>query len=86
MTLSTLLMLGSALVVVLLALRAVQAWRSEEKADRGTKPGTGYTTLESHYISGGGGGGQSTTYHIPKDPQDYARLFVPKDRSNENDR
>jgi hypothetical protein len=35
--------------------------------------------IESQYSSGVGGG-QSISYRIPRDPQTYAKLFIPKDR------
>ena len=35
--------------------------------------------IDAHYHSGGAGGGHSTQYRVPKDPQAYARLFIPKD-------
>ena len=78
----TLITVGSCLVMVLMALRAWQIWRDEEDAPRGTEPGQGHTTIESHYISGGGGGGNSITYTVPKDPQEYAKAFVPKERKD----
>lgn len=80
MTLGGLLAGLSALVLVLLALRAVQAVRLEHRAPRGIPPGKGDTLIDVNYASGGGGGGHSTTIRVPKDPQEYARAFVPKEK------
>ena len=68
-------------IVLLLTLRAIWVLRSEARRDdggrpRGTAPGEGYTEIESDYFSGVGGGSQSVT-RVPKDPQEYARAFVP---------
>lgn len=38
-----------------------------------------YHILHSEYHSGMGGG-ESRTWKVPKDPQAYARLFIPKDK------
>ena len=73
--------LASGLVLVLLVLRAVQVLRQERDAPRGTLPGPGHTIVESHYISGGAGGGSSQITRVPKDPQAYAKAFVPKERT-----
>ena len=78
----TIITLGSGLVLVMMLARAVQIWRQEENAPRGTAPGQGHITIESHYISGGGGGGNSITYTVPRDPQEYAKAFVPKERKD----
>ena len=72
-------------VLLGLAILGVLGWRvravlrSERDAPRGAAPGKGHHTLVSEYFSGGGGGGETTRYKVPKDPQAYARLFVPKD-------
>ncbi len=42
---------------------------------RGSPPGTGYHKLHSHYSSGLGG--HDTSWTVPRDPQEYARRFVP---------
>ena len=43
-----------------------------------------FLDLAKVYIrSGGGGGGHSTTIRVPKDPQEYAKAFVPKDASQD---
>jgi|GEM_PF-309146 len=81
MTLGGLLAGMSVLVLVLLAARAVQAVRTEHKSQRGIDPGQGDTLIDVNYASGGGGGGHSTTIRVPKDPQEYAKAFVPKDAS-----
>lgn len=70
-----LLSLAIAVVVFLLARRAI---REDEGKPRGSEPGTGYHTLHSHYSSGLGG--QSRSYKVPRDPQEYAKHFIPKDK------
>lgn len=67
-----------AVIAVVLLLRAIHILRAERGRRLGALPGKGYHVLRSEYFSGGGGGGQATEYTIPKDPQAYARLFVPK--------
>lgn len=60
-------------VTLLLARRAI---REDEGQGRGTTPGKGHTTLHSQYSSGLGG--QSRSYQVPRDPQEYAKRFIPK--------
>ena len=75
--------LAVALVAAILAVvcwHAVRIMRAEANAPRGSQPGTGHHVLRSEYFSGGGGGGEAKEYTVPKDPQAYARLFVPKDK------
>ncbi|MDW4496760.1 hypothetical protein R5H30_02115 [Sulfitobacter sp. D35] len=69
----------SGLVLLLAVLRGLQALRHTEGTERGSEPGKGYHVIEAEYFSGGGGGGHSTSYKIPRDPQEYARTFIPKD-------
>jgi hypothetical protein len=69
-------------IVAVLVARAVWIMRAEARRPdggrpRGIEPGTGYTEIESDYSSGVGGGHQLTT-RVPRDPQEYARAFVPK--------
>ncbi|MBS0122665.1 hypothetical protein [Thetidibacter halocola] len=71
-----------ALILVVAGLRAVQAVRDDrERGTRGSEPGKGFHVIDASYHSGGSGGGHSTQYRVPRDPQDYARLFIPKDKS-----
>ncbi|MEM1232655.1 MAG: hypothetical protein AAGH70_00885 [Pseudomonadota bacterium] len=70
------IVLVSAAIVGLLLWKAVSVVRSEQgQRLRGTLPGEGHTTIHSEYSSGFSG--HSTSYDIPKDPQAYARRFVP---------
>ena len=69
-----------ALIVLVAGLRARQAVRHDPHDRRGSDPGTGYHVIDASYHSGGGGGGHSAQYRVPRDPQEYARLFIPKDR------
>ena len=70
---------------LILAILGVRAWwvvRAEgpDARIRGTEPGEGHVEIESQYFSGLGGGSHQVT-RVPRDPQAYARAFVPrKDR------
>ncbi|CUH28761.1 hypothetical protein JSE7799_00822 [Jannaschia seosinensis] len=72
-----------ALVILgILIARAIWIMRAEARQDnggrpRGVRPGSGYTEVQSEYFSGLGGGSQSAT-RVPRDPQEYARAFVPR--------
>ncbi|CTQ31838.1 hypothetical protein [Jannaschia rubra] len=71
-----------AFIVALLLGRAIWILRAETRQGhdgrpRGIPPGTGYTQIDSNYSSGLGGGHQLIT-RVPKDPQEYARAFVPR--------
>ncbi len=69
-----------AFIAAMLGIRALVALRREKDEPRGSEPGEGYHVIEANYHSGGGGGGHSSTFRVPKDPQEYARAFVPKDK------
>ncbi|MCH2077668.1 MAG: hypothetical protein MK180_12465 [Rhodobacteraceae bacterium] len=72
----TFITLISGAIVVLLVWKAISVVRSEaSNVERGTEPGKGHTTIHAEYSSGLSG--NSTSYDIPKDPQAYARRFVP---------
>ncbi|KAF0675687.1 hypothetical protein [Profundibacterium mesophilum] len=68
--------LGAA-ILVLLGLRATFVVRAERGRPRGSPPGKGTHVIDASYHSGGGGGGQDYSFTVPRDPDDYARLFVP---------
>jgi hypothetical protein len=70
----------SALVLIVAVLRGAQAIRQDRAAGRGTAPGEGHSVIDANYSSGGAGGGHHMSYRIPRDPQTYAKLFIPKDR------
>lgn len=68
----------SALILVIVGLRAYVIVRSEDgKKLRGSPPGKGNHIIQAEYQSGGGGGGSHGQFRVPKDPQAYARAFVP---------
>lgn len=75
----TLITILSGLVLILAVMRAAQAIWQDGSTGRGTEPGPGDSVIESHYSSGVSGG-QSMSYRISRDPQTYAKLFIPKDR------
>jgi hypothetical protein len=69
----------SALVLLVSVLKAAQTIRQDRGRDpRGSAPGTGYHVIDASYHSGGAGGGHSAEFRVPKDPQEYAQMFVPK--------
>ena len=68
----------SALVLLLAVLRGLQALRHTKGTERGVEPGEGYTKIEANYSSGLGG--HTTEYYVPRDPQEYAKTFIPRDR------
>ena len=73
----------SALILAILLGRAIWVLRQEKDQGRGSLPGKGDHIIEANYFSGGGGGGHQTTFRVPRDPQDYAKRFVPKERERQ---
>jgi hypothetical protein len=73
----------SALILVVLFARAVIVMRGEHKALRGSEPGRGHHTIDSSYFSGGGGGGHQSSFRVPRDPQEYAKGFVPRQKGKQ---
>lgn len=69
----------SGLVLLLAVLRGAQSLSQDRSTGRGTTPGRGDNVIDAHYSSGAGGG-QDMSYRISRDPQTYAKLFIPKDR------
>ncbi|MEM7074381.1 MAG: hypothetical protein AAGA28_02630 [Pseudomonadota bacterium] len=66
-------------IVVLVAALAVLGQRTNP-GRRGSPPGQGHHVLRSDYQSGIGGG-NVREWKVPRDPDDYAKLFVPKDKT-----
>ncbi|MGB3407926.1 MAG: hypothetical protein WBA67_10570 [Jannaschia sp.] len=69
-------------VLAILVGRAIWVLRSESAMPdggrpRGVDPGEGFVEIESDYSSGVGGGNHLTS-RVPRDPQAYARTFVPR--------
>ena len=71
-------LLGGGILAILLA-RAWWILRHEDGPVRGVEPGEGHVEIESQYFSGLGGGSHHVT-RVPRDPQAYARAFVPRRR------
>lgn len=66
-----------AAILLVLVGRAIYVLRAEKsKPFRGANPGTGHHTIHAEYSSGLSG--HHSTYKIPRDPDAYARMFVPK--------
>ncbi|MEO1676784.1 MAG: hypothetical protein AAFU80_01340 [Pseudomonadota bacterium] len=83
-------MADAALIIGLIAAIAFLAWlkaraalRADDAQGRGLAPGQGDHIIEVEYSSGVGGG-QSTQIRVPRDPQRYARRFVPKGANAQN--
>lgn len=66
------------LILAVVAIIGIRRQRDFKGTERGSEPGTGYHEMQSHYSSGLGG--HDTTWRVPRDPQEYARTFVPKGR------
>ncbi len=76
MDLFTLIIAG--LVIAAIGALAILGQR-KDPGQRGSEPGKGDHILESDYQSGVGGG-NVTRWKVPKDPQAYAKRFVPRDK------
>ena len=74
-----------ALILVVLAVRTAAVMRAERGARRGSPPGEGHHRVEAGYWSGGAGGGHDGHFTVPKDPQEYARRFVPRRKGDRDD-
>ncbi len=72
-----LLSLAIILVAIISGAMALKRTRGSE---RGSLPGKGDHVIEANYSSGAGVGGHSTTYKIPRDPQEYAKRFIPREK------
>ncbi|MEM8591592.1 MAG: hypothetical protein AAGF13_03610 [Pseudomonadota bacterium] len=77
MSSSLFIFLVSAAIVALLVGRAfIVVKREAGEKQRGSEPGSGHHTIHAEYSSGFSG--HSTSYKIPRDPEAYARRFVPQ--------
>ncbi len=86
MTWTTPIVLISAAILIVLVIRALLVLRREGDAPRGAEPGQGHHVIDSSYYSGGGGGGHQSSFRVLRDPQDYAKGFVPKHLNTQKDR
>jgi len=76
---ATFIFVISAIILAILITRAVYVVRSERGGtSRGCEPGEGDHIIHADYSSGLSG--HSTSYKIPRDPQVYAKRFVPRSR------
>ncbi|MDA7424444.1 hypothetical protein [Thalassococcus lentus] len=73
-------LIALALVIAMIVALAMLEQR-RHPGRRGSEPGKGYHHLKSDYQSGVGGGNVKT-WKVPRDPQEYARQFVPHSKSN----
>ena len=63
----------------MLAVRAAWVISSEKNQLRGSPPGKGDHVVDANYNSGLGG--QTGQFRVPKDPEEYARRFVPRSKA-----
>ncbi|MDJ1007266.1 MAG: hypothetical protein QNJ13_05515 [Paracoccaceae bacterium] len=68
----------SGAIVVVLVIRAALVIRHEGERSRGSLPGKGHHVIDANYNSGLGG--QTGQFRVPKDPDEYAKSFVPRSR------
>ncbi|QBF32220.1 hypothetical protein [Thalassococcus sp. S3] len=73
----TLIILLSLAILAVSILSGALALRRSKNEGRGSLPGKGDHIIEANYSSGLGG--HSVTYRVPKDPQDYAKRFIPRE-------
>jgi hypothetical protein len=66
------------LIVAVVVVTGIMRQRGFKGTERGSDPGKGYHVLDSNYSSGLGG--HNTSWKVPRDPQEYARSFVPRGR------
>ncbi|HKL55656.1 MAG: hypothetical protein ACX93P_09060 [Roseovarius sp.] len=76
--------LGLVAVIVLVAALARSRAVSERKPARGCDPGQGDQLVDIGYASGGAGGGHGGVIRVTRDPQQYARGFVPASAQKPN--
>ncbi len=70
------LLWGIAAVVLVILLARSRA-KTENKSPRGTEPGQGDQLIDTTYGMGGPGGGHGGAIRVTRDPQEYAKAFVP---------
>jgi hypothetical protein len=70
--------LGLVALIVLTVALARSRMHGEHETRRGSEPGTGDHVIDISYNSGGPGGGHQGELRVPRDPQEYARRFVPQ--------
>lgn len=64
-------------VVALVTLLARSREKVDNKSRHGTEPGYGDQLIDTAYGTGGPGGGHGGVTRITRDPQEYAKAFVP---------
>ncbi|MBU3258433.1 hypothetical protein KPG71_00250 [Roseovarius sp. PS-C2] len=64
-------------IAVVTALLAVLRVKTDTLSARGCDPGQGDQLIDIAYCSGGLGGGHGSVMRVTRDPQQYARAFVP---------
>ena len=73
------------LALAVAALVALTAWLGRNRsATVQEEDDPDYHVLRSEYQSGVGGG-ETRTWKVPKDPQEYARYFVPTSAEDKED-
>jgi len=68
----------SSIILLVVGVRALMiVWRENGSKPRGSEPGKGDHVISCEYNSGAGGGGSHGEFRVPKDPQTYAKAFIP---------
>ncbi|HBG99701.1 MAG: hypothetical protein JKP98_20585 [Rhodobacteraceae bacterium] len=73
-----------AAIVAVLVVHTHRIIRAERGQKPGQAPGEGDYVFEVTYASGLGGG-QTAVVRVPRDPQAYARQFVPRDQRKKDE-
>lgn len=66
-------------IVIVTGISAARAIRADKAQERGLEPGDGDHIIDVNYSSGLGG--HQSRIRVPRDPQEYAKTFVPRDKS-----
>jgi hypothetical protein len=82
---SALFALPFAGIVVIAGIADLRQRQKHGRPRRGTPPGQGDTLVNhGNEMGGGHGGGHPTAHRVTKDPQLYAKAFVPETAEKDN--
>lgn len=72
-------------IVVIAGIADLRRRQKHGRPRRGTAPGQGDTLVNhGNEMGGGHGGGHPTAHRVTKDPQLYAKAFVPETAEKDN--
>lgn len=69
-------------IVIVTGITAARAIRADRATPRGLEPGEGDHIIDVNYSSGLGG--HQSQIRVPRDPQEYAKTFVPKEKARKD--